>query len=440
MSSRRLEGELALRPLDHHQKTDAGKAAMLAGRPNVILIVMDTVRADHTSLCGYKYPTTPNLAQLAKDGRLYPKAEAVDSWTLPSHASMFTGKYPRQHGAHASSEKNAEGIEKYRPYGTQLAPSQQTIAWYLSQAGYSTGGIAANYTWLCRQFGLDQGFGYYYDLPRMLLFMPNGSPVFKWPLEAVDGFMGYNGKLLQTYWDAETVTGMAESWVNKHKAEPFFLFVNYMDAHYPYSAVPPFDHIDGPGIPYDPILRQHSWQKFLSYYINTGRNLTPARLRSAVNQYDGEIAYADHWIGSFVESLKREGLYDNTLLIVTSDHGEFFGEHRLLNHGVGIYEGGINVPILVKYPEQRFAGQVVNERVSLIDIFATIADAAKVKTLEVPSRPLGAGPSGQIIIAEDYENGMNLKLYGDRFKGTRIATFDRDWKLMKNGRGRERAL
>ena len=174
-------GKPPLGPIDGRSGADPAKAAMLAGKPNVIIIVLDTVRADHTSLCGYKYPTTPNLEKLAKDAWLFPHGESVDSWTLPAHASLFTGLYPREHGAHASSGRSVRNMEGFEPYGIPLAPSKKTLAWFLSRLGYSTGGIAANYTWLCRQFGMDQGFDYYYDLPRMLLFQPASAPVFKYP-------------------------------------------------------------------------------------------------------------------------------------------------------------------------------------------------------------------------------------------------------------------
>jgi arylsulfatase A-like enzyme len=424
-----LRGEAPLPPIDHHAKANPGKVAMLADPPNVVLVVIDTARGDHFSVCGYKYPTTPNLEALAKDCRFYPYAETVDSWTLPAHASMFTGKWPRLHGAHATSDEEQVGIEKSRVYGVGLAPSQRTIASYLSEAGYATGAIAANYTWLCRQFGLDQGFGYYYDLPRMNVFTLSGGPVFKIALDAVDRIRGCNGKLMQTFWDAESVNGMSESWLDAHKESPFFLFVNYMDCHYPYSAPPPFDHIDGPGTPYNRALRQGSWDYLISAYINGEKGLNAGILGSAINQYDGGIALADHAIGELVAKLKRDGLYDNTLLIVTSDHGEFFGEHGRLNHGVGLYEGGLRVPILVKYPKGRCAGQVVTDRVSLIDIFATIADETRIKTDAVPALPLGERGT-HAVVAEDFENGMNVKRYGERFRGTRAATYDGDWKII----------
>ena len=420
-------------PVDVQLGPDPSRAAMLAGRPNVIIVVLDTLRADHTSLCGYRYRTTPALDKLAADCRLFPFGESVDSWTLPPHASLFTGKYPRQHGAHAVSFSTVEGIEKYPTCSIPLAPSQRTLATCLSERGYNTAAIVANYTWLCRQFGLDQGFDYYYDLPRHLIFLQNGAPLYRYGMEAIDRLLGKNGKFVQTYWDAGTVTRMAQSWIRKNKDAPFFLFLNYMDPHYPYSAVPPFDKING-DIPYDMALRMRPFQDLISRYINTGTGLSPELLGRLVNQYDGEIAYTDHCVGKLVDTLRAEGLYSDTLLVVTSDHGEFLGEHRLLNHGVGIYEGGTRIPILVKYPNEKYAGQVMNERVSIIDIFATVFQVLQFPLpKDVSAVPLGSPP--RPIYIEDFENGMNVRRYGKRFKCTRTAICDGNYKYISSTAG-----
>jgi arylsulfatase A-like enzyme len=423
-------GQTPLAPLGEEASIDLSDAAMAAGKPNVVIVVIDTMRADHTSLCGYEYPTTPNLVKLAADCRFFPYGESVDSWTLSAHASLFTGKYPRQHGAHALTfATDADTMQNTKTNAVPLAPSQLTLASCLSAKGYNTAGIAANYAWLCRQFGLDQGFAYYYDLPRQLSYLPNGGPVFRYALDAVDRMRGLNGKYVQTYLDAESVTDKALSWVSKNKAAPFFLFLNYMDPHYPYAAPPPFDRIDGPDIPYNDRLRLHPFNDFIFEYTTKGTGLTPEFSKQMVNQYDGAIAYADYWVGRFVEGLKADGLYDDTLLVVLSDHGEFFGEHQLVNHAVGLYEGGLRIPILVKYPGGAHAGEVRNERVSIIDVFATVLDV-----LSYPLPPgISAVPLGTSrgpIYAEDFENGANVARFGKRFKGNRAAAYANDRKYL----------
>ena len=161
----------ALGPIDKHFKADPGLTAMLAGKPNVIVITLDTFRADHLSLLGYEYATTPNLERIAKECQFYPQGETVDSWTLPAHASLFTGKYPREHGARGDmmtrSTLMGRGV-----FGTPLARSQPTMAAHLARRGYNTAAFVANYSLLCRQTGLDQGFAYYYDIPRFTWCTP----------------------------------------------------------------------------------------------------------------------------------------------------------------------------------------------------------------------------------------------------------------------------
>jgi len=420
-------GAAPAKPIDRGFTLDAGKAAMLAGKPNVVIIVIDTLRADHTTMCGYKYPTTPNLEQLARECQFFPNGETVDSWTLPSHASMFTGLYPREHGARASSDSGGMGVERSELFSTPLARSKQTLATYLSKAGYDTGAIAANYIWLYRAFGLSQGFSYYYDLPRLLIFTPSGLRTFIWPLEVTDTALGLNGTLLKMAWDAKSVTGMGDRWLQTHSRQPFFLFLNYMDVHSPYAAPPPYDHIDGP-ISYNRIMREEFWRGFVSNYVRTGQGLRRKVKAEITNQYDGGIAYADHWVGEFVRRLKARDLYDNTLLVVTSDHGEFCGEHARLGHALGVYEGGLHIPILVKYPKGRHAGEVRRERVSITGIFATVLDTLGLPVPQEAARPLGAPE--RVIFAEDFENPLTSAFYGREFRGNRTAIYDGDWKYI----------
>jgi arylsulfatase A-like enzyme len=386
-------------------------------------------------VAGYEFPTTPSLARLAKDAVTYTNAVSVDSCTLPSHASIFTGMYPRQHGAHASTQLGPMITERYRPYFMPLAPSRKTLASYLAAEGYATGAVAGNYARLCRQLGLGQGFQYYHDSPRLMLFVEGGAPVYKIGLDMVDRILGYNGKLLQPYWSAKDVTCAAESWVGRPAAKPFFLFLNYMDPHYPYSAQPPFDHIDGPGIPYNMVMRQASWERLVSQYINTGTGYSAGLRREAINQYDGEVAYTDHWLGALLDWLKGKGLYDDALIIVTADHGEFFGEHQYIDHSVAIYQGGITVPLVVKYPRAARGGETSARRVSNMDIFATVCEAAGAATPGVTAQPLDK--TTHPIIVENYENAVQVERYGDKAKRTLTAIFSGDYKYVKSTAGND---
>jgi len=420
-------------PIDKHFKPDPGVAAMLAGKPNVIIVVLDTARADHMSLCGYKYPTTPNLVKLAAESRLFPHAESVDSWTLPAHASLFTGKYPREHGAHDDTI-HATSSEGIIPWVRPLDESQTTMAELLAAKGYNTAAFAANYACLCRQFGLDQGFAYYHDTARFFVPSPALAPLIMRGADVADRALGLNGKFVEQSWSAETVSRFAEQWVRANKNAPFFLFLNYMDAHGPYSPPPPYDHIDGPGIAFDGRLSRHeTWNPLRDNYIKKGAGLTPETAKALSNQYDGELAYVDHWIGRLVESLKAQGVFDDALIIVTSDHGEHLGEHQLLSHGGDLYEGTLRIPILVKYPRGEHAGEVIATQASIIDIFATVFDALRLPAGDVPARALGSAP--RPVIGEAPKKATAVARYGDRFRRDLISAYDGPWKYIRSSNG-----
>jgi arylsulfatase A-like enzyme len=401
--------------------------------PNVVLVVIDTLRVDHVSHYGYPRPTTPRLDRFAKDCRVFTKAVSVDSCTLPAHASLFTGMYPRQHGACHSMKIGPLTMEGTRLYSMPLAPSRETLATRLGARGYATWGIAANYARLCRQLGIGRGFQYYRDMPRF--FFPGGidASVYKRAMEYVDDLLGRNGKLLQPYISARTVTRGAQRLLERRDRRPFFLFLNYMDAHYPYSGVPPFDKIDGPDIPYDKALRKEPWQQMLGTYLPTGEGLTPALLRSAINHYDGGVAYADHWIGELLDDLERRGLYRDALIIVTSDHGEFFSEHQILDHSTGIYEEGVRIPLMVKYPGGAHAGETIGARVSIMDIFATVLEVAGAPAAGVPAQPLERVTHP--IILEKYRSVPLTRQDLENVNVTVAVLYDGDYKYIKSSDG-----
>lgn len=431
-------GELSHHPIDRGSRPGADQVSLLAGKPNVIIVTLDTARADRMSLCGYEYPTTPYLDKMASDCRFFPNGVSVNSWTLPSHASLFTGKYSRGHGAHGHSSSKTRSSDKSLLSGIPLHGSQTTLASILSERGYNTAAFVANYIWLGREFGLQQGFNYYHDLPRFLVFLESGTPLYKCGLAAADKLLGRNGKLLQGYYSGRAVSEFAETWVGTNADTPFFLFLNYMDPHETYAPPGGFDKLHGDVAYNDMIADQPAWQKYHDDYIEKGGLIEPDLLEQISNQYDGEIAYADCWLGGFIESLKRLGIYDNTLIVITCDHGEFFGEHQLLNHGVGIYEGGVRIPILVKYPGREFAGEVISDRVSIADVFATVLDVLNLPLPEVTAQPLGSVTHP--ILVEDYENATNIRRYGKKFRRSQTAIYSEDWKYTHRSGGRHQLV
>jgi arylsulfatase A-like enzyme len=277
-------------------------------RPNIILITLDTTRAYHLSCYGYHRQTSPNLDRLANESVLYTKAIAPSSWTLPSHASLFTGKFTSSHGAQYDPEgplyltdglRGPDSWQKFRARG--LAKNEMTLADILKGEGYITGAVLGG-PWLKKVFGLSKGFDFYDDREISTL----------------------NGRL------ARQVTDSALKWIEKYRTKEFFLFMNYFDPHTPYMAPEGFA------------------RAFLPKGTDLGRRRPTIEENKAL--YDAEILYMDHYFGKFLQKLKAWNLYENSMIIVTADHGELLGEHGKYEHGQYLYQEEIHVPLIIKFP------------------------------------------------------------------------------------------
>ncbi|MBI3664770.1 MAG: sulfatase, partial [Acidobacteria bacterium] len=347
-----------------------GKAAP----PNVVLVVMDTVRADHLSVYGYERDTSPNLKKFAEEATLYSQAISSSNITLSSHASLFTGLYARRHGARLSGPSENTDNEA----GYPLADKFHTLAEILSENGYHTMGVAANDSYLGPGFRLDQGFVYYsvfgmppafVQLPRF--FLAAGLRKLQ-PTSSVSA-----GQLHQK---AESVNRQAFPLLDRARkyGRPFFLFLNYMDAHQPLVPPPPFDTLF-PGK--DATITPERCD-VLQWHVNKLREQVTERERQhLLSQYDGGIAYLDFHLGKLLQQLRDLGLYENSLLLITSDHGQALGERSLVGHaGVSVYQDVVHVPLLIRYPHTSQKA-VVEEPVSLVDILPTVLD---VLGLEIP--------------------------------------------------------
>jgi arylsulfatase A-like enzyme len=341
-------------------------SATVAGtiRPNVLVIVMDTVHADHLAIYGYERDTTPNLRDLARDSMVYTNAISASDITLTSHASLFTGMYPSWHGAYCDPNNAV--------YGRAISNQYPTVAELLRASGYQTTGVAAN-LYLRADFGLERGFDRFH--------IPRPVPL----LAAENGFMlrrGFRRGLTLLFDTAQfdRLYAMGEDinaelfaeFAGVSKADaPQFTFVNYMDAHFPY--VPPAPY----SAKYAGRRREMTQddledeQKVLTF----GNAKAPGYRPHCLSQYDGGIAYEDRQIGEVVTWLKRRGAYDNTMIVITSDHGEAFGERHRVGHANSPYQNLLHVALLVKYPRQERRGK--EERpVSLTDVAPTILRTA----------------------------------------------------------------
>ncbi len=303
--------------------------------PSIILISIDSMRADHLSCCGYRRPTSPNLDSLASTGYLFTQGVAQSSWTLPSHASLLTSLYVKSHGACGAREG--------------VAPDVVTLAEELRGAGYLTAGFVSG-PFLLPEYGLHQGFDVYDARCSSI--------------EHADSHHDVTNPCMHR---------RAVEWLEKWGHTSFFLFLHYWDVHYDYIPPAPYDTIFDPD--YDGTVDGRNFAK--NERIRAGM---PARdLQHIVALYDGEIAYTDAYLGKLFRVVRRLGLHDRTLVIVTSDHGDEFLEHGATGHGHTLYQELIRIPVLWVEPGGTRGPVRVNTTVQLIDIAPSILEFAGIE-------------------------------------------------------------
>jgi arylsulfatase A-like enzyme len=322
--------------------------------PNVLVIVVDALRADHLGAYGYARETSPNIDRLAHQGVLFENAIATSSWTFPSHTSMLTGRYPHELGVMGPGRYDGR---------------YPTLGQALEARGYRTGAFSANTFFFCRAVGLGRGFihfedyfGSIQDMAARTFFGEEFDGLFLQRL----GFEDVPGRKRAPEVDRETIR-----WLARNSGRPFFAFLNYFDVHDPY-------------LPPQPYRSRFSKLKKPGGIINTWvlRNyprLTPEQLQGEVDAYDGGIAYADHSIGQLLAELARHDLERNTLVIITSDHGESFGEHGLLTHRNALYREVIHVPLIFWWPGHLPADVRVSTPISTTELPATIMQLVGVR-------------------------------------------------------------
>ncbi len=342
--------------------------------PNVLLIVLDTVAADHLSLYGYERPTSPTMVELAERGIRFDRVQATSSWTLPSHASMFTGRWPHELSA---------------GWLTPLDRTYPTLAEFLSSRGYATAGFVANYWYCASDSGLERGFDSYKDyiFPR-LTALKSASLVDR----SVKGIMGVERFLedrldidllrtpAQRLWllvnadrkDAAVVSREFLTWLagRRQPERPFFAFMNYYDAHAPYQL--PSGRIHRFGIqPSDP----RESDMIERWWPMDKTAISPRDIAFAHNAYDDCVADLDEELGRLFDELRRRAVLETTWVIIAADHGESFGEHAgVFCHGTSLYQTELHVPLVIIPPGGSPSKRVVTETVSLRNLAATIVD------------------------------------------------------------------
>ena len=408
------------------------------GHPNLVLITMDTVRADHLSVYGYDRDTTPNLRQLAQEATVFTNAIAAGDMTLSSHASIFTGAYASEHGAHPVLGKGTNRVAVGDEFGLRLPDHSQTLAKILWNRGYQTMAVAANTTFLQHAFYLDQGFRYY-SQPNPTLFLARTDPFYlRTDLSRMLAHYYPLSTSQRAYRTAANINIEAFELLRRAKADkkPFFLFLNYMDAHQPYFPLPPYD-VRYPGK--DPTFSYSRYFAIEFGALSGARPYTDRDRMRDESQYDGGIAYLDACLGDLFKQLKELGYYDHTMVVVTSDHGQSFGEKKLVGHGTSVYQEQVGVPLMIKYPGNREA-KVVNDLASHIDILPTVLDALGYPVPgALPGRNLREGLKAPVtVISESFPCDLFVRL-NPRFRRTQRAVFRGPFKLIVSTNGK-RAL
>jgi arylsulfatase A-like enzyme len=316
-----------------------------AGLPNIVLIIWDAVRAEDLSLYGFRRPTTPNLQRIARTGVVFDRAIAPAPWTLPSHASLFTGLLPNEMSA---------------DFDTPLGAHRHTLAEELRDRGYETAAFVANLTYGSAWTGLNQGFIRYHDFPFSFEALGQSTTL---SLDVIQLLRGNNkrDRYLLVRKTAADINEDVISWLSRRERErPFFAFLNYLDAHDPYLAHEPFSKRFSARAPLQPQIG--------------AVNYTSQQRRELRDAYDANIAYLDHHLGVLLDRLEDGGVLDSTIVIIASDHGEQFGEHGLMMHANSLYLQLLHVPLIIRYPPRVPAMRRVAQTVSLRNIPATVMD------------------------------------------------------------------
>jgi len=336
-------------------------------RPNLVFMIIDTVRADHLSTYGYRRQTSPNLSQLASRALLFRNSYSASTWTLPSTASLLTGLYPDQHGV--------------RRLPDVLPPEANTLAERLHALGYRTAAFTDG-GFVDPEWGFAQGFDRY-DSTRGQAWSPK---------------------------DVVRVVEPAAKWLEERSAEakaggtgPFFLFVHTYEAHQPY--------LNREGLA-DPFLPPGPKPRNEAYWIHFPARIQGPELSRVVALYDGEIRRADRYFAKLWRALGRKEFASRTAILVTSDHGEELMDHGNLEHAMGkLYDENIKVPLILKLPDGT-RGTVASP-VSGVDVMPTFLDLAgapKADLEALPGRsllPLAADPQARATPREIVAEGLN---------------------------------
>jgi len=312
--------------------------------PNVILISIDTLRADHLGCYGYERETSPHIDALASDGVTFLNTYASSPWTLPSHVSLLTSL----HGVHHQVAYENDTMD----------PSLMTLADILRVNQFYCAALTGG-GFVSAKYGFSKGFNSYSD---------------------VGGVMRQDS--------AEHLFYDANRWLEREKDKGFFLFLHTFQTHNPYACPYPYKSMF---LEENPRWRHIDLMGFLGGMKGIFRELSEEDRQNIIGLYDGEIRYTDEkLIGPMITALKNAGVYDRSMIIFTSDHGEEFYEHHGWGHGHSLYDESLKVPLIIKFPNSKFKGRKIHDTVSLVDVFPTVLEGTGIdfSTMEIDGQSL----------------------------------------------------
>jgi len=344
--------------------------------PNVLLIVPDALRADHLGCYGYERPTSPFIDDFAKESIVFKHAFSNAPWTKPSMGTVFTSLYPNEHGAYM--------------WNDSLLNSCLTLAEVLKNKNYNTFAVQTNPI-IDRKFNFNQGFARFIE---------------------------------KIYVKANSVTDKFNDWLKNNKNKPFFAYLHYMDTHLPYNAPDKFTKIFEPEH-----LNSYISGEFYSYEMRILNEMGFSKIdkKHIINLYDSEIRYFDFNFQKIINNLKKFKLYDETLIILVSDHGEEFWEHKGILHAHSLYNEVIHVPLIIKPPHNKTQKQITSH-VQLLNLYPTILNIADIK---IPNIELRGNNLAQAF-KENKEVHEEIFIEGILLGSEKKSIIKNDWKLIKN--------
>jgi arylsulfatase A-like enzyme len=393
---------------------------------NIALLVLDAVRADHVSCYGYSRPTTPNLDAFASEHTRYAAAVAPGVWTFPSMATMFTGQYPSQHGLNRADRS--------------VPAELRLLAERLNDAGYRTGGFSAN-PYVGRMYGFDRGFDVFREFWGVsggggrsgVSGVVNGAYQWLWP--RVRRTVKRSQTLTRAYQrylrrrveardkGAAALADAAIPWIREARRaqRPFFLYAHVMEAHGPLA--PPVRHLrrfmDEPAM-----ARAREINQDAMAYMAGANPLDDRSMDLLLDLYDGSISYSDEVLGKLLAALG-----DDTLVLITADHGNSFGEHGILDHFFSVHQTLASVPLVVRHP--RIPAGVVEGPVGTVDIAPTILEAAGLDTAGLSGISLCADTDGRSCLVTEFLDPPLERF--DRFHHFDPVRFRRDLRAVRKG-------